>query len=458
MHRISKRCGSLALLALLLPSLAPGTAQAEPNYSHRVLIKLGDKAGPVTLPAQSSTRIFLGPVTDTGRVTFGVGNSLQDVFYMGGFNGTTPGLLMQYLDDTFTPIAPAGTPGPVGDWPQDVSFLWPFGVNQSGNVLFTAARGRGRNLLGTFLWDARTRRSTPVALRGMPAVYNTTFTDAGSFGSAINDRNDIALVASIRGTGVSSGPGLFFRGWDGSLLPILLPGQALPGGSKVQSSAFPMPSINNDGTVAFLVRRTGERQNSACIWEQGTIRPIVTVGTEVKRATIRALQDTSKITAVSSVYVNNANRKVLLTAAVDGSSRHGVYQWSEGNLLPVAVPGQAMPGGGTFRTVQNMLSPAYLGDYGSSATICLGVSPASASGEHVLLATLDDNSTAAYRIDADGKLSLILKSGAGTYLGSITKVGFDSPASINSKGEIALAVRINNLAAVMLMRPTTQER
>jgi hypothetical protein len=453
MNRTMNRLGSLALPALVLlglPCIAPDTAQAEPNslpYTSQTILKLSDLAGSVLPSVSTNYRVFVGPLSDTGQITFGVGTSIQDAFYKETYAGGNPGLLMQYADGKLTPIVTAGTEGPVGNWPADVSFLWPFGMNQSGNVVFGAARNGGRKLMGTFLWDARTRKVIPLALRGMPAVYSMTFTDAGGFGPAINNRNEIALVASVKNPAGPSGPGVFFVGWDGSLLPVLLPDQTLPGGDRLRSSIFAAPSINDAGVVAFLARRQGDGQNSAYLWEQGSISPVMTVGTQLPDGTNSSAAG-GKITSVSSVFVNNKNRNVLVTAAVDGNGRHGLYQVAAGKITPVAVPGQPMPGGGTFKTVQNVISPAYLA---SGGTLCLGCSAANPAGEHVLLATLDDNSTAAYRMSARGTLSLILKSGTSTNLGTITKVGVDSPASLNSKGQIALSVRIDGGAPILLL-------
>jgi hypothetical protein len=447
MHRTINRVGRLALPALVLlglPLAAQSVSQADTisvGYTSRAIAKLGEPVGNVALPATSSYRIFAGPLSDTGQIAFGVGTALQDVFYMGPYLGNKPGLLFQYADGQLTPIAMAGTEGPAGTWPADVTFLWPFGMNQGGNIVFAAATKGGSKVLGTFLWDAKARKVIPLALGGMPAVHNMTFSDAGGFGSAINNRNEIALVASVKNPAGPSGPGLFFLERNGTLLPVLLPDQPLPGGGRVRSSIFPGPSINDAGAIAFLARRQGDTQNSAYVWQETAILPALTVGTEVPGG---------KITSVSSAYVNNKNHNVIVTAAVGGTTRHGVYRVANGTITPLAVPGQPMPGGGKWKTLQNVLSAS--AGYYSAGTFCLGCSVPNEAGEHVLLATLEDNSTAAYRMTANGTLSLILKSGTDYLnLGMVTRVGVDSPASLNSKGQIALSVRINGGAPTLIL-------
>jgi hypothetical protein len=165
-----------------------------------------------------------------------------------------------------------------------------------------------------------------------------------------------------------------------------------------------------------------------------------------------------KIDAVSSVIVNSRNNTLLVTASVKSaespsySSRHGVWRVVDGKLVPVATPGMKMPDGGVFRTLQNIHSLTNFASTYETIHISYGVSPASRWGEHVFLATLEDGSTAAYRIDGRGKVWPVLKSGTVVKnLGTITKVGVDSPTAINSVGQIAVSVRINNGAPTLVL-------
>jgi hypothetical protein len=73
-----------------------------------------------------------------------------------------------------------------------------------------------------------------------------------------------------------------------------------------------------------------------------------------------------------------------------------------------------------------------------------------ALGESGLVAELEDGETAAYRLDAESRLSLILKSGSATDAGPVTRVGSQhrnnatAPAcSLNARGEVALIVQIS---------------
>jgi hypothetical protein len=73
-------------------------------------------------------------------------------------------------------------------------------------------------------------------------------------------------------------------------------------------------------------------------------------------------------------------------------------------------------------------------------------------GQHAFIATLTDGARAAYLMDADGKLSLILKSGTATELGKVTQLGRNTfvagltrggqGVGLNSQGQEALPVQI----------------
>jgi hypothetical protein len=399
----------------LLPRGAVRAANAD-HYTMQLIARVGLRVGELQIPP--SYTLFLGPLNDAGQLLIDAGT----------FDSSKPDFVLQYADRQFTPIMAPGMEGPIGPWPKDVTTDGLSSMNQRGDVVFAAARLHNGNPLGTFLWDSQTGKVTAVALKGMPAVQNLTYTEPAGFSPVINNRNEIAFPAVVKDPAGPSGPGLFFLARDGQLLPVALPGERLPDGGKISLNLFSIPSLNDAALVAFLARRPGDKQDSAYVWEMGTISPVATVGT--------AAAGGGKITAISSVLLNSQNRNVLVAAGIDGSARHGLYLATAGQLTPVAVPGQEMPGGGRLSTLQNVFPF-------SEGLRSFAVSAANGAGQHALLATLEDGATAAYLMDPDGKLSLILKSGTITELGQITKVGGPSPAGLNREGQVALVVRID---------------
>jgi len=78
------------------------------------------------------------------------------------------------------------------------------------------------------------------------------------------------------------------------------------------------------------------------------------------------------------------------------------------------------------------------------ADIALAVGTATPGGQHAFIATLDDNTTGVYRVDPDGILALIVKTGMTTPLGAITGFGPYSPPALNSKGQAVVSARFDN--------------
>jgi hypothetical protein len=414
-------------LAAGLALLAPAAARAQATYKIQPIVKLGDMAGDVLI----ATNRLLGVegLNDNGQILLLVPT-----------RSWQPRLLFQYIDGKFTPIVVPGRDAPGGKWPSGVIVRRPLYMNQRGNVAFTANINIGGKLSwGTFRWDATAQQVTAVALKGMPAVNNLMFEQGGaSFatGAAINNHDEIAFAAEVKSSH-GQDAGLFFLGRDAKLLPVALPDQELPGGGKLQSAVF--PSLNDAGMVAFPGWRFGSNGASGYVWEQGTITPVALVGQDAPGG--------GKVAEVTYIWLNNTNRTMLVSALLQGGSQQLLYRFAEGQLTPVLVPGQEMPGGGKVR-----------GDNGIS-----GISWANDAGQHAFTAVLEDGSTGLYRLDPDGKLSLLLKSGATSELGTITRIGARYATGLinssygvgfNNKGQIAVPVTIDNgVETVVLLTP-----
>jgi hypothetical protein len=142
--------------------------------------------------------------------------------------------------------------------------------------------------------------------------------------------------------------------------------------------------------------------------------------------------DGGKLT-IAGHALNNKNRAVLIAASLDHQpGQFGLYRFAEGKLTSLIVPGDDMPEGGKLKTVRTW-----------NGIAIFNISTANAAGQHAFVAELQDGSTAAYRLDQDGTLTLILKSGAVTDLGTIAEIGgMWFGVGLNTKGEVALPVRM----------------
>jgi len=113
-----------------------------------------------------------------------------------------------------------------------------------------------------------------------------------------------------------------------------------------------------------------------------------------------------------------------------------------------------MPGGGTLKTIQ------YAFPRDEDPLPIVSVGPANGSGQHAFLATLDDGSAAAYRIDLNGALTLVFSTIPPPAPAHIAEVGHNMtfvPGSrpiINEHGQVALTVRVaGGRSMIVLLTP-----
>jgi hypothetical protein len=412
--------------ALLIVALLTSRAvQADTTYQIRAIARQGDTAGPVTIKPRADFEV--GTLNDRGQLAFVTENAA------GGE------ALLLYTDGQLLPIAYAGGEAPGGTWPTGTFAVWTgvgyIGMNQLGNIVFApTANPRTPTTLGTFLWEYDTRKLTPIALNGQSGPNNLTLVDAGGGGSSvpvINNFGEIAFPAFVKNSAGMNQPGIFFLGRDGKLLPVALPDQEMPDGHKIVS-AF-APQINDAGSVAFLAQREGEQTASAYLWDKGPITPLAAIGTDTPGG--------GKLAGVYNVWLNNASRSVVVVAPLKRNGPGGLYRIANGQVTPLVLPGQDLPDGRKLSTID-------------------AVSPPNDAEQHAILAS-GPGGRAAYLLAPDGKLSLVLKTGTTTDLGTVSSLGTagTTPGSagiaLNNRGQVSLPARITGGPAVILLLTPT---
>lgn len=296
--------------------------------------------------------------------------------------------------------------------------------------------------MGVYLWDSSKQTVIPVAEAGMRAVNGLVFANGGdTSGAWVNNRDEVAFVAFVQDASGNGETGVFVRRADGTLQVVALRGDPLPG--PAISVADPADaSINNAGLVAFDDVGSANIPQSGFLWENGKITSTVQAGTQVPGfgTLLRSFSD----------GVNNKNRNVLIAAATqEDPHARGLFFARDGQLFPIILSGQALPGGSTY-----MSGPR---DW----------SPPNELGQYPFIAQIRENGatlTAAYLVQTDGTLSLIAKSGMTTNLGTMTRIGawLGNPRNgsggigINSQGQVALTAQIDNGPdALLLLTPMT---
>src|SRR5262249_3618918 len=149
-------------------------------------------------------------------------------------------------------------------------------------------------------------------------------------------------------------------------------------------------SVNDAGLVAFQARRNGDPDFawSAYLWETGSLLPAVRVGAPVPGGGL--------VTRVTAVRLSNQDRVMLVAAHLSTRpDQAGLFFALHGQIKPIVVPGQDLPGGGRLRGIKETLGSA-----GYSATF--SISRANERGEYAFLAVLEDGGQAVYVTDAEG--------------------------------------------------------
>jgi hypothetical protein len=400
------------LLAAGALMLAPRSLQADvPGYKVQTIARSGDTIGNLKILANGYFGV--GSLNDGGQIAFVAQNAA------GGE------MLLQYNGGRFIPIVAGGQDAPDGKWSRSLSIWSQVQMNQQGDVVFEAGP-----INNTYLWSHRSGRVSIVAAKGMPAVNDLTFTGGGNTGApAINDYGEVAFQATVKDSAGKTQGAIFFRDRDGKLVPVLLPGQAVEGVGPIEARVWNPTYLNNAGVVGFNAGRPGDKSHSVFLWEKGTITPAVLVGTDAPGG--------GKFLDLGGGLVNNKNRNVEFWGNLDGNLTHwGDYMLIGGQLVPFAVPGQEMPGGGKYA----MMSVG-------------GDSYPSSAGESAFIAPLEGGDSGAYRVDADGNLSLIVK---GSDLGAKIVLPSSWGIGINGKGQVALPVRFtgDKFDALILLTPS----
>jgi hypothetical protein len=487
------RClGLLGLVAGL--NLPPyGALGADVSYKHQSLGKRGDVVDSFLVNDRRPFRI--GDINDKGHVSFpaesaksqdllllhaegqlilvakpgdqvgaekidGVGSrqwltNNRDLLFHAGARDRTR--IFRWTDGKLTPFIIEGGNALGVSWPNADDVDIRLRVNPRGDAVFAYEWSSQVFLDGfppitiqteqdNFLWDhqvpgSRTDLTPSNAFAYQDAQGTWQFRNLGllhwsshmglnvhslSGGPVINNSGEMAFIAwVVNAVTQVAKPVILFRDCNGQHHPIVELGQVLADGHTVEE--FGEPRLNEAGTVVFRVRRQGDladklSSDSLYQWEKGQSTPTPLLALDPD------LPERQPFYAVTDHWVNSKNRNVLLRIAKsDGSG--GLYLMREGETVPqkVAVTGEPIvPGGPTFKGI------AWFTD-GNGA------------GQHLLLASVEQpnssDAIAAYQVDGDGQLTLLLQNGTTTEWGKVLQIGVEG-AGPNNHGQVALGVQI----------------
>jgi hypothetical protein len=422
---------------LLIPFLAglvacgTGAARAETGFRIEVVAR----AGQPVHGWQIGSRLFPGTINDRGQILFASerGDGNQALFLA--------------ADGEIRPVLAIGGEAPGGTWRGLLRVAQPGSMNQEGNTVLSVAQPDAGGLRwgSTLRWEFATQSFVPVAREGMPAIYGLPFLPGDQASTpAINNRDEIAFAGFIRDDAGRPRRSFFFARPDGTIQLIALPEQLAHGGETIQP--FGSMSVTDEGVVVFQAWRKGDPIGalSAYEWEKGVLTPILRVGA--------AMPDGAVVTRVTGVRAGNRGSAVVVAAHLSTHpDQAGLFFAAHGQLQPLVVPGQEMPGGGRLRSVRETIGSA-----GPSATFHL--SRANEAGQYAFVAVLEDGKQGIYLVGENRAVSPVLKSGIDTDLGRIVDISRNGYGiGLNSHGQVAVTLQIQGaLDALVRLTPRVE--
>jgi hypothetical protein len=378
-----------------------------------------------------------------------------------------------------TVLANSTAPAP-GGGTFDFSFLGPSALNSQGDAAFDfllqpAGAPFGVNA-GAYRYSHSTGTVTPVVVPGVtPAPAGGTFAGV-SFTPTLNNRGDLifpGIVTTDQGIHVPGqayiglGQGLFKPNRDGTIASVLSPGDPAPGGGKFDWAAG--PAINSGGDIAFEGHVAGEEAQDPNFPPQAAL--IAALGSVYVKdgatGQVQSIAHAGNPAPGGGVFrqavfphINDRGDVLFtgdLTPAPAADQVLGVFLSSGGKIIPIARPGDPMPGGGHLVTV----------------SVVGGNTNLNNPGDVVFNAALDTSHNGVPDTGlfewSHGRLSLIARSG--TVLpgvGTVSNLTFNvivtppppivvpnSGAVINDRGQVLFGATLTDGRSVMLLYTPT---
>src|SRR6266581_3515755 len=211
-------------------------------------------------------------------------------------------------------------------------------VNSHGHVAFFATILRGRTSEGYF--RATGRRIDTIAAQGDAAPGGGTFSGFGRHPiPALNEAGDVAFAAAVSGGKTVEG---IFATTGRRLRAVAVVGGAAPGIASGTFANLDAPALNDRGDVAFLatVRRGRETVEAIYLSSGATLSKIVAQGDPAPAG--------GAFAGFGVPALNGAGAVAFTAALKEAPIAQAVFVVEGGRPRKVVAIGDAAPGGGVF--------------------------------------------------------------------------------------------------------------
>jgi hypothetical protein len=209
-------------------------------------------------------------------------------------------------------------------------------VNAAGSVAFAAAVSKGRAVEGIFVSSRGTLRAVAVAGEPAPGIPSGTFATLDF--PALNERGDVAFLATVR-RGRETVEAIYVRA-GGRVRKVVGQEDAAPAGGTF--AAFGAPALNDAGVVAFAAVVEGRGVPGGVFTAAGDgVRMLAGAGADTPLGGIFAKFS-------ERVTIDNAGA-VAFTAFLRGARvRSAIFVAQGDRLKEIVALGDPAPAGGAF--------------------------------------------------------------------------------------------------------------
>src|SRR5437867_3789234 len=229
-------------------------------------------------------------------------------------------------------------------------------LNEGGELAFAAAIAGARAVEGIFVASPRGTRAIALAGGAAPEIPSGTFANVDT--PALNDRGDVAFLATVR-RGRESLEAIYLHS-GGKSRKIVAQGDPAPAGGTF--AGFGPPSLNGKGSIVFGAVVEGRAVPGGLFASKGgAIRMLVGAGAETPDGGIFAKFS-------ERVALNDAGA-VAFNAILKGAPIGGAIYVIDDRLRRVVGLGDAAPGGGVFSHFGLWPSLSAMGTVGFIASV-----------------------------------------------------------------------------------------
>jgi len=317
----------LAVAALIAVLIAPAALAAQ-TFTLRPVVSAGQSApgggtfehfGVESLP-------IVAPLNAKGQVAF-FASLLRGAGGEGLFLASPSGI---------TKVTVEGDPAPGGGTISGLGRHPVPGLNADGTVAFAASVAKGKTVEGIFTGSRGRIRAVVLAGAVAPGIPSGTL--AGFDAPALNDRGDVAFMATVR-RGRETVEAIFHRA-AGKLTKLVAQGDPAPAGGVF--AGFGPPALNNQGSVVFAAVIEGRAVPGGIFRAHaGQLKMLVGAGDDTPLGGIF-------MKFSERMAINDAGLVAFHAVLRHGPVAAGVFAVDSAGVRKVAATGDPAPGGGTF--------------------------------------------------------------------------------------------------------------